>query len=1027
MCRLTFHNIIRYTPTYRIFLETGTYNGDTILELHNFFDELHTIEINMEYHINAKRRLSHLNNVKALQGNSKSILPSLCPKLPNGTIFYLDTDESSLAEELRIVMSYYPHSTVILINDINKKNLSIATLSAIIASRVKTLTLYNNIVNIELNPIGGDYWSIPRCLNRVNIHGKEYIVKDNEMRILELPECYPMIIREDVAHLDRLVYVLDKLNLTLLFVGYEYGGYIIDNLKTKSQLYKCSMIDAKILRKAKVVDVLVNTAMIYLSEDVNIDYSYYLVIVTRKRLHISNTKHYSLEGITNFYVRLDYVKRFEERVKVLDDIIVEDNLMQLLIMIKDGGDSFYNMLLHNVPLFDSYIIFDVGSTDNTIANIKNIISMFPYGKLYQKDCKCHRDTRNELLSIAGKEYVFNIMLDDTQYLRGDIRNFLTKVRSDDVAQSFSIYIKDNFSSYISNVITKSRLGLRYKYIVNEIIENNICLKIPETIAYVEEISNNYTIARNICRKKKDLYHQLLDLHDNPFDANIVYNLAETYLALKDYQNAFDMYQSCAKLVDSATKEHIQDCYYKMGTLALWNLTIEFLISRNAMTWKDYYLKSYETIPSRPEALYAIGSYYYNKGEMEDSYYWLKRAYDVNIAMIDRPNMNNRHKIYDHDIYSLLIPLCYHKPNYSLGLDCCIRIVNSDCKDYWTLVFYLLVEYYMIEENKIFDSTICFIVPSGYNYNTIEEKELGRVERGIIGLAESLAKCNNVTVLCNCNMDKYRKGVSYVNIHNSPMFFATNRVTTCYVCGYSEYIPLCVKANVENIYLVYTDLLRDYDRILDAHKIKSVLLLSHWHREYFLSNLPDDYTVPTSIISYGIELSVIREKVKYSFIYANHPNRGLIHLLDIFPRIRMRYPTATLNIFCDLSNMMAEIEKKITQDGVINHGLVSEEVLNNHWATSHVWLYPCIYEETYCRSCLEAAANKVLIVSNNIASLVENNKGIIIQGDITDDWKDRAVEVVSHFFDNESDYSNIINRCYNWANEKSYDNVIRMLP
>ena len=79
------------------------------------------------------------------------------------------------------------------------------------------------------------------------------------------------------------------------------------------------------------------------------------------------------------------------------------------------------------------------------------------------------------------------------------------------------------------------------------------------------------------------------------------------------------------------------------------------------------------------------------------------------------------------------------------------------------------------------------------------------------------------------------------------------------------------------------------------------------------------------------------------------------------------------------------------DGVEIHGWVSKKELANAWSKADIWLYPCIFEETFCLTALEAAATKTLAISTPLAALNEtiSNRGILISGNPMDnEWQDK---------------------------------------
>ena len=117
---------------YPVFIETGTYLGNTIIPLESHFNELHTIEIKEQFIIDAKNKYNGLRNRKNIinfhLGDSSKVLAELCPKIENNAILFLDGHWSSgntgrgdkdcpLYEELQCIMSHLKHNSIIIIDD----------------------------------------------------------------------------------------------------------------------------------------------------------------------------------------------------------------------------------------------------------------------------------------------------------------------------------------------------------------------------------------------------------------------------------------------------------------------------------------------------------------------------------------------------------------------------------------------------------------------------------------------------------------------------------------------------------------------------------------------------------------------------------------------------------------------------------------------------------------------------------------------------------------------------------------------
>ena len=166
--------------------------------------------------------------------------------------------------------------------------------------------------------------------------------------------------------------------------------------------------------------------------------------------------------------------------------------------------------------------------------------------------------------------------------------------------------------------------------------------------------------------------------------------------------------------------------------------------------------------------------------------------------------------------------------------------------------------------------------------------------------------------------------------------------------------------------------------------EGVIVQTKWHKDTFEQIYPDAID-RINIIGNGIDTSLYKtpvEKIKYKFIYTSSPTRGLTYLLDIFPKIKEKYPDSLLYIYRDSAEFTQEQLTKIKElkEYVFYKGFANNVSLSREFLSSDVWLYPTNFNETYCISALEAQAAGCLCLCTNMAALSEvvSDRGLLLK-------------------------------------------------
>jgi hypothetical protein len=112
---------------YSYFIETGTFNGDTIFALEPYFDKLYTIEFSEKYYNNTKKKYRG-NKINFILGDSSIVFEKILPNITEKCIFFLDAHWSCddtgrsnkdvpLEEEITSINNLYKNDAIIIIDD----------------------------------------------------------------------------------------------------------------------------------------------------------------------------------------------------------------------------------------------------------------------------------------------------------------------------------------------------------------------------------------------------------------------------------------------------------------------------------------------------------------------------------------------------------------------------------------------------------------------------------------------------------------------------------------------------------------------------------------------------------------------------------------------------------------------------------------------------------------------------------------------------------------------------------------------
>ena len=1024
----------------------------------------------------------------------------------------------------------------------------------------------------------------------VTIDGVSYRVNRNEYMNTTHHEYNNLTILNGLGRDQRLVGLIRELAAvatgaaattppSAIFTGVQHGGYVALNTAAAFETVNCFTEDkvTELNMKANAEAQGVKNLLIadsshhegkrwvfFIDEPTTINANMiqtigvYQPIMVSKALTLPATiasgyTLYTLSGTSLFvFVPKPLAAAFQSRLGVFvkkstDAAVLStleyDNLLHLVMIVKNGAEFMEKMLRTNMASFDEWTILDTGSTDDTVAIIKRVLVGKKKGRLVQEPFINFRDSRNRAFELAGTSCTYNLVLDDTYELRGNVRGFLRDIRGDQYADSFSMYISSHDNQYISNRITRSCRGLRYIYRIHEVIDpkDNVNVCLPVGAASIFDIRSEKMQQRTISRKPYDIEMLQLDLAELPDDPRSLYYLGQTYALMGQHEQAYEYYMLRVEhTVEGFLQEKIDACF-EAARLA------NFQLNKPWKECKALYQRAYEMDHERPESLYFIGIHYYlkskeekneivlrnaatpeydplddsvrhdakpKKADVDIAYSYLSRAFEIGYPLHRQYAL--KPTLSYHFVPKFLAEMCYTRKrtdadpeyvidgsmskvkidDYALGekaADLFLEKNKSDADGYetmvaWKALFKKLNEYHVsvAPTGKDMPNTsvkhFIYVADGGFQDWTgsdILTKGLGGSETYLVEMSAYLAEFSDydVSVFCKCAHQETFRKVTYRPLASLGGFLKANASTGspvqhAVIYRFSEYLPVAIEAKIKNIYLVLQDLNPTGNVIPNGPLLKKIFLMTPWHETLFHQNFPTlkhltvvgtngihvrDYTsVPVEFAELSVSDALEHMKkwemkpgplddvnvVPFRFMYSSFPNRGLLILLQMWRSIVGRYPTATLEVYCDVTEEtangrwanttfpeeMARIRTllgALSAYGVNVHRFVPKKELARAWKTADVWFYPCTFAETSCITAMEAQISKTLVVCNDLGALVDTvgDRGIMIKGDVRSiEWQNEALSRLFDVLDHPEKKQALLVKGYKWARGMEWKRV-----
>lgn len=347
-----------------------------------------------------------------------------------------------------------------------------------------------------------------------------------------------------------------------------------------------------------------------------------------------------------------------------------DPLLVVVLMVKNEETVMRATLQ---PFIDAgindYLIFDTGSTDNTIQVTRDFFDEYgiTHGYILQEPFIDFATSRNRALDLAQERFpqaAFMLMLDAEWYLNDAcaLLEFCeTCLKRGDLYSSYLVHIvNEALDNYTCRLLRCNR-GLRFGGVVHETITQSTHVKVPDTI-FFQYLPEQIGVEKTLARFSRDRELLLKEHIRKPDCTRTLFYLARTCEDLGDLTMAYDFYKKRVEMVGWDEEDFI--VHYRLAE------TIKKLVFHEKNTdysWSEalvYYLKAYQMRSHRAEPLIAIADYYVQMNEMDTAFLFAKAA--AQMAYPEKDILFVEKYLYNYYRYELLARSAWYIDEFEMG-------------------------------------------------------------------------------------------------------------------------------------------------------------------------------------------------------------------------------------------------------------------------------------------------------------------------------------------------------------------------
>lgn len=328
----------------------------------------------------------------------------------------------------------------------------------------------------------------------------------------------------------------------------------------------------------------------------------------------------------------------------------------LNMIVKNESPVIERCLQSVLPIIDSWVIVDTGSTDGTQQVIKKFLKDIP-GELHERPWVNFGHNRQEALLLAKNKADYILFMD-----ADDILVFAKDFQMPDLTHDFYVIPthSNGLECLLPRLVNSKRdwewEGVLHEYIRSEGNAEGIVINGVEYV-YISDGAR----AKDPKRYEKDIKILKEALQKDPNNSRNVFYLAKSYQMAGDFENAIKSYQQSAEM--GGFPEEIFSSKLDIAR-------IQQQLKLDPAIVEASYIDAYKFRPSRAEPLY----YIVNQACRQENY---QKGYDIAKLAVNLPSVDTlfvEKWIYDYGLHFHLAFCAYHLQKYSESLDIFTKIL-----------------------------------------------------------------------------------------------------------------------------------------------------------------------------------------------------------------------------------------------------------------------------------------------------------------------------------------------------------------